>query len=57
LCQAVAAAGAAAYATTRNDDVGQMARATGKHALNAVEAAKGAHASRCSRAQTVACLC
>jgi hypothetical protein len=53
LCQAVAAAGAAAYATTRNDDVGQMARATGKHALNAVEAAKGAHASRCSHAQTI----
>jgi len=39
---AVAAAGAAAYATTRGDDVGNMARATGKQALTAFEKAKGA---------------
>ena len=44
--QAVAAAGAAAYATTRNDDVGNIARATGKQALTAVEKAKGARLQR-----------
>lgn len=42
---AVAAAGAAAYATTRGDDVGNMARATGKQALTAFEKAKGAFLS------------
>jgi hypothetical protein len=40
--QAVAAAAGAAYATTRSDDVGEVARATGKHALSVVQHAKGA---------------
>ena len=38
---AVAAGAAAAYATTRGDDVGDMARAAGKQAITAVEKAKG----------------
>lgn len=40
--QAVVAGAGAAYATTRGDDVGDIARATGKQAVTMVEKAKGA---------------